>query len=80
MPLVQSPANIAILQFSLDSKYSTDKFKIVEGVEQLDRLLREQENHIRSIVVNLKKLGMIVDIQFFLVSFMVRCRCQHDIH
>jgi T-complex protein 1 subunit delta len=58
MPQVQSPANIAILQFSLDSKYSTDKFKIVEGVEQLDRLLREQENHIKSIVVNLKKLGV----------------------
>eukprot|EP00029_Vermamoeba_vermiformis_P002896 TRINITY_DN13262_c0_g1_i1.p1 TRINITY_DN13262_c0_g1~~TRINITY_DN13262_c0_g1_i1.p1 ORF type:complete len:542 (-),score=26.29 TRINITY_DN13262_c0_g1_i1:139-1764(-) len=58
MPQIQSPANIAILQFSLDSKYSTDKYKIVEGVEQLDRLLRGQENHIKSIVVNLKKLGV----------------------
>jgi hypothetical protein len=79
MPQVQSPANIAILQFSLDSKYSTDKFKIVEGVEQLDRLLREQENHIKSIVVNLKKLGT-TNTTLTLIFLSVVYRRQYDIH
>jgi hypothetical protein len=79
MPQVQSPANIAILQFSLDSKYSTDKFKIVEGVEQLDRLLREQENHIKSIVVNLKKLGT-TNTTITLICLSVVYRRQYDIH
>jgi hypothetical protein len=61
MPAIQSPATIAVLQFSLDNKFSEDKYKIVEGVEQLDRMIREQENHIKAIVVNLKKLGKKTD-------------------
>jgi T-complex protein 1 subunit delta len=55
---IKKPAKALLLQFSLDRPHTAESYRIViPSAEQIDRLIREEENYIKDLVIKIKKSG-----------------------